>query len=124
PAISDLASRTPVPVEIDAPVGRLPTAVEANAYFVVAETLTNVAKHAHAAHAWVTARVADGALTIEVRDDAAGGAQPHRKRLLAPARPPARPRRPPPRQQPGRRRNRRLRHDPGPRVAGQSPAGC
>jgi signal transduction histidine kinase len=72
--VSTLASRTPVPVDIDVAVGRLSPAVEATAYFVVAEALTNVAKHARAAHAVVTARVADGALVVHVRDDGIGGA--------------------------------------------------
>jgi signal transduction histidine kinase len=83
PAISDLASRTPVPVEIDVSVGRLPPAVEASAYFVVAETLTNVAKHAHAGHARVTARIVDSALAVDVRDDGVGGAQPDGSGLMA-----------------------------------------
>ena len=60
--VEALASRMPVPVEIDVSVGRLPAAVEATAYFVVAEALTNVAKHARAGHAAVTARVEDGTL--------------------------------------------------------------
>ncbi|MFL5896736.1 MAG: CHASE3 domain-containing protein [Thermoleophilaceae bacterium] len=71
-----LASRTPVPVEIDVSVGRLPTAIEATAYFVAAEALTNVAKHAHAGHAEVTARIQDGTLMVQVRDDGVGGARP------------------------------------------------
>jgi signal transduction histidine kinase len=71
-----LASRAPVPVEIEVPVGRLPPAVEATAYFVVAEALTNVAKHARAGHAEVTARIRDGTLAIQVRDDGGGGARP------------------------------------------------
>jgi signal transduction histidine kinase len=74
--VDALASRMPVPVEVEVSVGRLPTAVEATAYFVVAEALTNVAKHAAAGHAEVTARVEDGALALEVRDDGVGGAQP------------------------------------------------
>jgi signal transduction histidine kinase len=65
-----------VPVEIDVSVGRLPTAVEATAYFVVAEALTNVAKHARAEHAEVTARIEDGTLGLQVRDDGVGGARP------------------------------------------------
>ena len=73
--VKALASRTPVPVEIEVSVGRLPAAVEATAYFVVAEALTNVAKHAHAEHAEVTARIVDGTLSVEVRDDGAGGAR-------------------------------------------------
>ena len=66
----------PVPVAIDVAVGRLPAAVEATAYFLVSEALTNVAKHARAAHAEVTARIVDGALAVHVRDDGIGGAQP------------------------------------------------
>jgi PAS domain S-box-containing protein len=75
-AVSTLASRMPVPVEIDVSVGRLPTAVEATAYFVVSEALTNVAKHAHARHAEVTARIEDGAIQVQIRDDGVGGALP------------------------------------------------
>jgi PAS domain S-box-containing protein len=71
-----LASRTPVPVEIGADVGRLPATVEATAYFIVAEALTNVAKHARADRAEVTAGVGNGALRIRVRDDGVGGARP------------------------------------------------
>jgi signal transduction histidine kinase len=71
-----LASRLPVPIEIDVSVGRLPAAVEATAYFVVAEALTNVAKHAHAHHAEVTARIEHGTLEVHVRDDGVGGARP------------------------------------------------
>jgi GAF domain-containing protein len=74
--VDELASRTPVPVAVDVSVGRLPTAVEATAYFVVAEALTNVAKHARAGRAEVTARIEDGVLEVEVRDDGVGGARP------------------------------------------------
>jgi signal transduction histidine kinase len=74
--VDALASRMSVPIEIDVTVGRLPAAIEATAYFVVAEALTNVAKHAHSRHAEVTARVADGALELQVRDDGVGGARP------------------------------------------------
>jgi signal transduction histidine kinase len=70
-----LASRVPVPVEIDVSVGRLPAAVEATAYFVVAEALTNVAKHARAGRAEVMVRIEDGALAVHVRDDGVGGAR-------------------------------------------------
>jgi signal transduction histidine kinase len=65
----------PLPIEIDVSVGRLPPAVEATAYFVAAEALTNVAKHARARHAEVTARVEDGMLAVQVRDDGVGGAR-------------------------------------------------
>jgi signal transduction histidine kinase len=73
--VNELASRTPVPVEIDVAVDRLPPAIEATAYFVVAEALTNVAKHARAKSAAVSARVDHDTLTIRVRDDGVGGAR-------------------------------------------------
>jgi signal transduction histidine kinase len=75
-AIEALADRAPLPVQIEIPDERYPTAVESTAYFVVAEALTNVAKHAHAGRAKVTARVADGTLRVQVRDDGVGGARP------------------------------------------------
>jgi signal transduction histidine kinase len=74
--IDALGSRTPVPVAIDVSVDRLPAPVEATAYFVVAEALTNVAKHSSAGHAEVVARIEDGMLRLEVRDDGVGGASP------------------------------------------------
>jgi PAS domain S-box-containing protein len=80
--VDALASRMPVPVETRVSVGRLPAAVEATAYFVVAEALTNVAKHAHAERATVLARVQDGALRLEVEDDGIGGARPDGSGLI------------------------------------------
>jgi signal transduction histidine kinase len=80
--VDALASRTPVPVENRVSVSRLPAAVEATAYFVVAEALTNVAKHARAGRAAVTARVQGGTLRVEVRDDGVGGARPDGSGLL------------------------------------------
>jgi signal transduction histidine kinase len=80
--VDALASRMPVPVENGVSVGRLPAAVEATAYFVVAEALTNVAKHARAGRASVAARVHDGTLQVEVRDDGIGGARPEGSGLL------------------------------------------
>ncbi|HEV7752649.1 MAG TPA: PAS domain S-box protein [Baekduia sp.] len=74
-AVRALASRTPVPVDVDVSVDRLPAPVEATAYFVVAESLTNVAKHAHARGATVRARVERGRLQLDVRDDGVGGAR-------------------------------------------------
>jgi PAS domain S-box-containing protein len=74
--IAALASRTPVPVQLEVCADSLPATVEATAYFVVAEALTNVAKHAHAASATVTVRVVDGTLQVEVRDDGVGGVRP------------------------------------------------
>ncbi len=80
--IAALGSRTPVPVEIDVSVERLPAPVEASAYFVVAEALTNMAKHASAGHAEVVARIENGMLRVEVRDDGVGGASPHGTGLM------------------------------------------
>jgi signal transduction histidine kinase len=75
PAIGAIASSMSVPVEVDVSVGRLPAAVEASAYFTVAEALSNVAKHAKASGVAVTARVKDDTLQVNVRDDGAGGAR-------------------------------------------------
>ncbi|MCW3064604.1 MAG: two-component system sensor kinase [Solirubrobacterales bacterium] len=80
--VDALASRAPVPVEIDVSVGRLPAALEATAYFVVAEALTNVAKHARAERATVTARLEDGTFRVQVRDNGIGGARPDGSGLL------------------------------------------
>ena len=74
--VDALGSRTPVPVKIDVAVDRLPTPVEATAYFVAAEALTNMAKHSSAAQAEVVAQIEDGMLRVEVRDDGVGGARP------------------------------------------------
>jgi signal transduction histidine kinase len=74
-AISGLAGKSPVPVEVDVQLpGRLPEAIESTAYFVIAEALTNVAKHSRATQARVWARVIRGQLLIEVVDNGAGGA--------------------------------------------------
>jgi signal transduction histidine kinase len=74
--VDELADRMPVPVEVAVEVERLEPDVEAAAYFVVAEALTNVAKHARAARVSVAIRAWNGRLRIEVRDDGAGGAAP------------------------------------------------
>jgi signal transduction histidine kinase len=76
-ALDALAQRFPFPVEIAAvPDERLPEPVEATAYFVVAEAITNVARYARASHAVVTLEREDGALTVVVSDDGVGGADP------------------------------------------------
>jgi signal transduction histidine kinase len=80
--VDALASRMPVPVDTAVSVDRLPAEVEATAYFLVAEALTNVAKHSHAHHAAVTARVAHSTLQVQVRDDGIGGAQADGSGLL------------------------------------------
>jgi signal transduction histidine kinase len=54
--------------------GRLPEHVEVSAYYVVAEALTNAAKHARASAVTVTVEAADAVLRVAVRDDGAGGA--------------------------------------------------
>ena len=68
--------RLDMPVALDVLTDRFPAEIEASAYFIVAEALTNVVKHAHAGRAEVTASLDDGMLRIEVRDDGAGGADP------------------------------------------------
>jgi signal transduction histidine kinase len=75
-AVQALADRMTVPVEVSVDSERLPAAVEATAYFVIAEALTNVAKHSRASRAAVQARVEDGSVHIRVRDDGVGGARP------------------------------------------------
>jgi signal transduction histidine kinase len=80
--VDALVSRMRLPVEVSVSVDRLPRDVEASAYFVVAEALTNVAKHAHAQRAHVHARVDDGVLRIDVRDDGVGGARADGSGLL------------------------------------------
>jgi signal transduction histidine kinase len=57
------------------PGERLPEAVEATAYYIVAEALTNVAKYARATTASVSATCSDGRLLVEVADDGVGGAE-------------------------------------------------
>jgi signal transduction histidine kinase len=61
---------------VDVPAERFPAEIEASAYFIVAEALTNVVKHSHATRAAVTASVDDGTLCVEVSDDGIGGADP------------------------------------------------
>jgi signal transduction histidine kinase len=74
-AIETLVSRVRMPVSMDVTAERLAPELEATAYFVVAEALTNTVKHAQASSARVTASVADGVLRVEVSDDGVGGAR-------------------------------------------------
>jgi PAS domain S-box-containing protein len=74
--VEALATRASVPVVVHVSDDRLPAAVEATGYFVVAEALTNVTKHAHATRAEVTASVDDRTLRVLVSDDGVGGAEP------------------------------------------------
>ncbi|MFE2595654.1 sensor histidine kinase [Streptomyces sp. NPDC059396] len=74
-ALSGLAANCAVPcrIDVDAPE-RCAASVEATTYFVVAEALTNIAKHSAAAHATVTVRARGGRLRLTVTDDGRGGA--------------------------------------------------
>jgi PAS domain S-box-containing protein len=76
-AVDMLAGRAPVAVEIaEVPDERLPEPVEAAAYYLIAEALTNVAKYAHASTVRVRVAAADGRVVVEVADDGIGGADP------------------------------------------------
>jgi PAS domain S-box-containing protein len=78
-AVKSLARRSPVPVELDVQVGaRLPEPVEVAAYYVVSEALTNAAKHARASAVSVAVGAADSVVTLAIRDDGVGGADPTR----------------------------------------------
>ena len=77
PALEGLVARAPVPVEItDLPEERLAPPVEAAAYYVVAEAITNVAKYAQASSVSVSVRRSNGYATVVVTDDGVGGADP------------------------------------------------
>jgi signal transduction histidine kinase len=83
PALKGLVARSPVPAQLSSTLtGRVPPAVETAAYFVVAEALTNVAKHAHAENATVVASMENGELRVQVTDDGVGGANPDGSGLL------------------------------------------
>lgn len=78
-ALHSLGEHAPLPVVVDARLDRrLPPVVEATAYFVAAEALTNVAKHAAATAATLRVAVEDGALRLLVTDNGSGGADPAR----------------------------------------------
>ena len=75
-AVEALAERTPLPVAVDIPERRFDPQVEATAYFVIAEALTNVARYAEATEARVAVDEEDGRLVVTVVDDGRGGADP------------------------------------------------
>jgi signal transduction histidine kinase len=78
-ALKALARRSAVPVELHAQIeGPLPDEVEAAAYYVAAEALTNAAKHARASVVHMDVTTDDGTLTLMVQDDGVGGADPGR----------------------------------------------
>jgi signal transduction histidine kinase len=76
PALEALASRSPLPIELELPEERLPEPVEAAAYYVVAEALTNVAKYAEASSVAVSIERVNGRAIVEIADDGVGGADP------------------------------------------------
>jgi signal transduction histidine kinase len=75
-ALAALARRAPVPVELTVCPQRLPAPVEATAYFVAAEALANVAKHANACRVAIEVTRRNGTLGVQVADDGVGGADP------------------------------------------------
>ena len=79
PALRTLARRAALPVDIDVDANRrLPEQVEIAAYYVVAEAITNAAKHAHAKGLTVEVRTHDSTMTLAICDDGVGGADPAR----------------------------------------------
>jgi signal transduction histidine kinase len=79
PALHSLTDRAPVAVEIETvPSERLPPQVEAAAYYVVAEAITNAAKYANASHVTVNVSQSNGSAFVRVADDGVGGADPAR----------------------------------------------
>ncbi len=78
PALEALVGRAAIPVELETPDERVAPAVEAAAYYVVAEALTNVVKYGGASSALVSVARDDGRLTVTVADDGIGGADPER----------------------------------------------
>jgi signal transduction histidine kinase len=79
PALRTLARRSSVPVQLQVGMeGRLPERVEVTVYYVAAEALTNVAKHAGASVVQVEVDTDDGLVRLDIRDDGVGGADPAR----------------------------------------------
>ena len=117
PALDALLSRAPIPVDItELPEGRLPAHVEAAAYYVVAEAITNVGKYAHASGATVSISRSNGAATVSVTRRRRRGRRPGRR--LGPPRaggPRRGAQRPPRRRQPAGTRHPHHRGDSLPR---------
>jgi PAS domain S-box-containing protein len=77
PAVEALAGRATLPVEVEAlPAERLPEPIEAGAYYLIAEALTNATKYAHASVVRIRVAVGDSRVVVEVTDDGVGGADP------------------------------------------------
>jgi signal transduction histidine kinase len=74
--VDAVVERLDLAVKVDLPRERFPAEIEASAYFIVAEALTNIVKHAHAESAAVSAVIDEEMLRVEVRDDGIGGADP------------------------------------------------
>jgi signal transduction histidine kinase len=74
PAVRELAARFPIPVEVSVEDRRFATPIETTAYFIVAEALTNVLRHAEATSASVRGRFEGDTLDLEIADDGRGGA--------------------------------------------------
>lgn len=74
PALRELASRTPLRTDVAATHERFPEAIEAAAYFVASEALTNTVKHANATRVAVSAERSNGNLVLKITDDGGGGA--------------------------------------------------
>ena len=75
--IDAVVERLDLAVKVDLPAERFPAEIEASAYFIVAEALTNIVKHARAESAAVSASIDDGMLQVKVCDDGIGGADPN-----------------------------------------------
>jgi signal transduction histidine kinase len=73
--IDALVERVHLRVSVDVLPERLPAALEATAYFIVAEALTNVVRHARARRAQIAAALDGGVLRLQIRDDGVGGAR-------------------------------------------------
>ena len=82
-ALRDLARTSPIPIEVDAPSDRVTASVEAAAYFVACEAITNAVKHGSASKVAVRAVRDDGTLRVSVSDDGVGGATVRRGSGLA-----------------------------------------
>jgi signal transduction histidine kinase len=82
-ALRDLARSSPLPVDVSVPSDRAPAGVEAAAYFVACEALTNAVKHASASKVAVRAVRENGTLRVSIADDGLGGAVVRRGRGLA-----------------------------------------
>lgn len=75
-AVADFVGRIPVPVGVELPALRLGPEVEAVAYFVIAEAVTNALKHARCGSVAVSGHARDGVFSLSIRDDGCGGADP------------------------------------------------